>query len=209
MTRGKPPAELQKRRQAIRDQQNIPDKTWFDWKFWSGIALAVIALWLTVEDRPTVSMGPPRNPNDIFSTEVTMVNGGVFPITDVSFAIFDKSVQFGGGDRYDDNVMEEDFAPPMHTLKPGEPVTQTFGDLFDGGEGIPFMSRVPKDEHGVPFPVKSVDVALIAKFCPVWAPFWSRTRTFRFRSVQTKAGLILEQVPAGDIEAEYLKAKGH
>jgi hypothetical protein len=53
-----------------------------------------------------------------------------------------------------------------------------------------------------------LDIALVAHFRPKWAPFWNRTRIFRFKTFETSGGIILRQVPAEDIENEYTKARG-
>ncbi len=174
----------------------MPDKrTAVDLKFWAGTVLAeaglligIFALWLTIKDRPTVSLGPPSDPNNLLSAEVTIVNNGVLAIQNVSFDVYLKRVEMGN------TVIEDSIAKPYRVptgiLRPGEPLDTPFDQIVEGG-----------------FTYHSLDVALIAHFTPVWAPFWNRTRAFRFITKRRPNGSnVLEQAPAENIEDDYQRA---
>jgi hypothetical protein len=117
---------------------------------------------------------------------VTIVNNGVLPIRNVSLDIYvehakanDVTVQDSGG---------SNFQPPTGILRPGEPITTNLAHMISGS-GIIYSK---------------LDIALIAKFSPIWAPFWRRARVYRFRNDKGAAGIsILEQVPAENIEEDY------
>jgi hypothetical protein len=87
------------------------------------------------------------------------------------------------------------YEPPTKILRPGEPVTTDF-TIMVGGHSSAF---------GMYPHYKTIDIALIASFRPFWAPFWNRTRAFRFEEIRTSEGTSLRQIPAGDIEVEYDK----
>jgi len=171
----------------------------------SGLILAIIALWLAVKDRPTVSVGPPLDAKNLLSTQVFITNNGVLPINDVSLAIYVKSLEMKGGhNTYNEAV--DGYQLPTSTLQPGEPVTTTFQIIVGNsnlGTGMT-IENVGDNPQFIRF-----DIALITSFRPAWAPFWRRTTTFRFRAVRTSEGMIMQQVPAEDIEKEYRKIATH
>jgi len=203
MTKGHSPRWLVEQRKQPHRKPHTPPKRKFalDWKFWSGLLIAVIALWLTVEDRPTVSLGPPLDTKNLLSTQIVIVNNGVLAINDVSFAIYVRSCKLKGGPETD-FVAIEDYQPPTKTLQPGEPVTTNFNVIVGNsslGRGIRLVGGYDAPEF------LKFDIALIASFRPTWAPFWTRTKAFRFTAVPTSGGMMMQQVPAEDIESEYRK----
>jgi hypothetical protein len=214
MTKWRPPKDIVKRRQESQlPRYTQPSKQPVDWKFWSGMIVGVIgslatilALWLTVEDRPTVSLGPPRDPHNVLSTEVIMVDNGVLPIHDVSFAVFLKHGKIANILSINE-VTDDGFEPSAKVLMPGEPVTSDLSIM--AGPNSHLIYSNDRDKNGN-VDVQELDIALIAKFRPTWAPFWKRTRAFRFRTVTVGKNTVLEQIPTADIETEYEKAlKGH
>jgi hypothetical protein len=174
-----------------------------DWKFWIGLLVAVVALWLSVEDRPTVSVGSPIDPDNLLSAQVTLVNDGVLSITDVSFTIFLKNA-YVNGLRTWDNV-EGDYEPPTKILRPGEPVTTNFGEIINSKSA--YLNVGVRKYNKIPY--RDLDIALVAQFRPIWAPFWHRTRVFRFKSKLTSQGITLGQVPAENIESDYDEVMSH
>jgi hypothetical protein len=206
MTKGRPPKELLERRKEGHHKPHIPsdESNAVDWKFWSGMAvavvgilLAVLGLWLAVEDRPTVSLGPLVDATNLLSTQVIIVNNGVLPLRDVSVATFLQHALIGGREFTED--IGDEYQPPTRVLMPGEPITTDFS--FMAGHRAGFVNGFPKG----PMRFDDLDVALIVTFRPTWAPLWTRTRAFRFKSVKTSGGTLLQQVPAEDIESEYRK----
>jgi hypothetical protein len=210
MTKGRPPKELLERRKGPpRKPPTPPSKsTSLDWKFWSGMALAIAALfltvlglWLAVEDRPTVSLGPPLDFTKLLSTQVTMVNNGVLPITNVSFGVFVKHCEISKRVAIN-NLVLENYEPSAHVLRPREPMTTDFSVIVGHRNAVVDMSGNTA--------CLEFDIALIAHFRPMWAPFWNRTRTFRFRAVHTNTSTVMQQFPADNIEDEYKSAlSGH
>jgi hypothetical protein len=154
-----------------------------------------------VEDRPTVSLGPQLDAQNIMSTQINIINNGVLPIRDVSFAIYVKNCKIKGGLEFSDMVIGR-YQPPTSVLQAGEPITTTFS-FVAGAKGTTIFYAPPNAEY------LRFDIALIATFRPTWAPFWKRTRTYRFRVVQTSAGQVMQQFPAEDIEAEYRRSIAH
>lgn len=208
MSRRRPPQWLiEQRKSASPRAKTKPDKSVaLDLKFWAGMVvaaisllLAVLGLWLAVEDRPTVSLGLPTDATNIFSTQITIVNNGVLPIHDVSFATFLKLIRFEDGSGAISSIGAE-YEVPTRTLMPGEPVTTSFSTVIGplGASSHFFGYKQSK--------CKTCEIALIASFRPTWAPFWLRTRAFRFKTIETSGGTILQQVPAEDIESEFRKA---
>jgi hypothetical protein len=127
---------------------------------------------------------------DIWTTEVTIINNGVLPIHDVAFATFVKYAKANGSTIRD--TLADEYEVPTHTLAPGEPVTTNIGAIFT------VFQLGPKPNN-----YEDVDIALVARFRPAWAPFWKRTRIFRFKTVKISGGTFLRQVPAEDIERDY------
>jgi hypothetical protein len=205
MARGHPPKELlERRKQPPRKEHIPPDKKFsLDWKFWIGLLIAIIALWLTVEDRPTVSLGPPLDPKNLLSTQITIVNNGVLAIWDVSFGVFEKHAVVNGIVMWDN--VGNDYQVPTHVLRPGEPVTTDLS-IIVGDTSAHSMLHFDTQKQAIRY--DQLDVALIAHFRPTWAPFWRRNRIFRFKTVKTSEGTVLQQVPAENIEDEYVRLHG-
>jgi len=204
MVKGQPPKDLLGRRTSpIRKSRKPRGKKFsLDWKYWTGLLLTLIALWLAVEDRPVVSVGPPTDTGNIFSTPLTVVNNGVLPIRNVSFVTFVYQGKTEAGTTFAYNIVENRTLP-VGVLMPGEPVTTNL-KAFTGGSysSVVSLSHDPKQ-----ILVSYLDVALIAYFTPSWVPFWHRHTVFRFRTIRTSDGIILRQVPAEGIESEFNKIR--
>jgi hypothetical protein len=209
MTKKQPPRESPKeRKQTTHKSHKLPHKnTAPDWKFWAGMVVAIVSLllavfgtWLTIEDRPTISTGPPLDPHNLFSTQITIVNNGVFPLRNVSFAVFLKSAEINGAKTTNNRLA--DYEPPTKILRPGEPVKTDLSAVV--GHNSHLFHVEGKETEDVRY--GPLDIGLFAEFRPAWAPFWKRTQVFRFRTFPTIGGMTLEQVPAEDIENDYKRA---
>ncbi len=203
MSRTRPPKELRERR-GQRSANKKPKAGWpdtstarFDWKFWivsvGGLALtsvlAIAALYLSAEDRPTVLMGSPHDPKDVMTTEIEFVNHGVFPLRNVSFDVFVKHAAFSGKGSFDNGFAGlEKWLTPI--LRADEPVQVELGHAIGGHTQY-----------------SECDLAIVAHYVPSWAPFWKRDRIFRFKTVLDETGRNkLQQIPSGDIEIDYREA---
>ena len=155
-----------------------------------------------MEDRPTTSVGLTEDWTNILSIEITLTNNGVLQIKDVEFVMFVNHIKEAGRGASFEKLIAGRYVPPTGILLVGEPVTTTFAVMM-GPTALPFA--VPPPDH-----VDDADLGLIATFRPSWAPFWKHTRAFRFKTVHTSNGIILQQVPAENIESLYDKeAFGH
>jgi hypothetical protein len=193
MSNTRPSKEIQQRRSEARrsGKRRKHSTTHFDWKFWTGTALgllglfvAIPALWLAIEDRPTVSLGSQPDPRNPLSTQVILTNNGALPISNVVFDSFIKRALTDNSDvAY---LIERNYELPTGILRPGEPKITKMAAFF------------PSRNY------RELDAALIANFTPEWAPFWHRMRIFRFTFVPHADGTAqLQQIPAEGIEDEY------
>jgi hypothetical protein len=196
MSNSRPPKHIVERRKAARraNTKGPSLSRSYDWKFWAigvpGLVVGALALWLAVEDRPTISMGPQMDANNLLSTQVKIVNEGVLPIENVSIEIYVKHAEISRGNVLNDDLAG-DYTPPTGILRPGEPKITDLSRMIHGD-----------------WEYYALDIALIAHFHPMWAPFWNRTRIFRFTTAKLANGnAILEQVPAENIEDDYLRIK--
>ncbi len=120
-----------------------------------------------------MTLGSPIDDN-LLSAEVTLVNNGVLSITDASFTIFLKNA-YVNGSRTWDNV-GGNYEPPTKILRPGVPVTTNFGTMIDSGSayinvGVRNHTRISRISY------RDLDIALIARFRPIWAPFWQQNKS--------------------------------
>jgi hypothetical protein len=195
MSNTRPSKEIQQRRLDTRRSRKRGKRSTnhLDWKFWTatalgslGLLIGIPALWLTIADRPTVSLGRQPDPNDPMSTQIIMTNDGVLPILNVSFDVFIKrAVTAHGLARFND-LRGPNYEVPSGILEPGEPKTTEMAKVFTSSD------------------YRELDAALIAHFTPEWAPFWHRMRAFRFTIVRHTDGTAeLQQIPAEAIEGDY------
>lgn len=195
MPKSHPPRDIRERRQRGPRKKKHPQ---WDWKFWAGflatVVLGLAALWLTVDDRPTIAIGPQLDSGNILSAEITIVNKGVLSIRNVSIDVYMKHAKLFTRDTSVNNLIAERYVIPTGVLRPDEPKVIYLGGLLRPSSQEPLRYR-------------ELDFALIVNFNPAWAPFWNRTRVFRFMLGQSENGEFLQQVPDENIEDEFRQAR--
>ena len=189
--RGKPPKEIRKRREEGRPKksQPVPVEAKWDWKYWAaffvtvaGVVLGAIAL----RARPTTSLEPPLDPNDVLTTRVVLSNDGMLDLENVTVASVEEEVIFGNMGRSIKSLGEE-YSPPARALEIGEKETVEFLTFFKAN-----------------VPIVSADIGLIVRFTPEFLPFLRRTKAFRFKTVKQADGhLRLEEQPQGELLRDY------
>jgi hypothetical protein len=185
------PKHMRERRNQQRapKQKKNPRKRPWDWKFWSGIVIAVLALILTAlglrAARPEVSLQPPLDPDNVMTTRFVISNQGMLSLEDVNVASFLKNFRDANNNTI--GIGSSDYTYAAGELQPGEGKTLPFA---------PFIKTSTPVVHG--------DLSLIVSFSPSYLPFWKKTKGFKFSVVQQSDGRSrLEQQPSEGVEDEY------
>jgi hypothetical protein len=192
--RGKPPKEIQKRREESRPKklQPAPVEAKWDWKYWAafGITLAGALLGaIALRAKPTASLEPPLDPNDVLTTRVVISNDGMLDLENVTIASVEEDVLFGSTGHVNRSTksLGEKYSPPAETLEIGEKETVEFRKLVTSSD-----------------PIISADIGLVVTFTPQYLPRFRRTRAFRFKTVRQADGhLRLEEQPQGELLSDY------
>lgn len=185
----KTPRYIRERRDRLSaDKKKAnPKKTAWDWKWWTGTALAVLALLLSMTWRPDVSMEPPLDPDNVLSTQFVIENGTWFGFTGMKAAAMSKNIKTTFG---------------------------SVGSMLSGWDTLPIPSELPAGEkRTIPYPFRSIqlggtvlagDFGLIISYRPKYLPFWERRRGFLFTiGVQSDKRSRFQRQPGQEIEKEY------
>jgi hypothetical protein len=200
--RPKPPKEIRERREEqrqMRHKRRQQEKTIIGMHPWAFV-LTVLGLLLTagglilgllmLVSRPTVSLDPPTDANDILSTQIVISNEGVLPLEDVDVGVFIRSINSRLGPVLAD-ILGSRYQPPSKEILPGQKKTVRI---------TPFRLTSA--------PIVSADIGLVVCYKPIIIPkwaWWGDPKVFRFDAVQQADGTArLRQQPADNsILADY------
>jgi len=150
--------------------------------------LAVIALVLGMQARPTVSLDTPLDPASVLTTPVVLSNDGPLALTDVHVYAFVLEINMPG--LHLKNTGASGYIPPSGRMEPGEKKTVPIGQ---------FLSYPGKFDK--------LDMLTVIEFRPAYMPFWRKRREFRFSGeTQADGNMRLQQQPVGDAEERFDKA---
>jgi hypothetical protein len=197
---GKTPKYIQERK-ASRNQERkkrSQRRSIWNWEWWIPLLISVLGAFLTIvgiiattRARPTVSLEPPLDPDNVNSTQFVIVNDTWFDFRDMKAAGIMKN--------YKTSFIQEG------------------GVMTTGWDTIPIPPDLNADERStIPSPLRSIglggtifsgEFGLIISYRPKWLPFWERRRAFRFTiALQSDGRNRFEQQPgAEEIEKEYDK----
>src|SRR2546430_923941 len=103
-----------------------------DWKFWVALFVGIVGAVLTaigLQARPSISLEPPLNPNDVFTSQFVISNDGWLDLNRVHVFAYAKEIRYDHGMVMKDLRGTED--PYMsHTLTIGERQTVPWPNIF-------------------------------------------------------------------------------
>jgi len=197
---GRTPKEIRQRREPGRPPKQrkvAPKKSgWRDpLNLCIGLASLVLGIpgFLGLLSGPTVSLGSPLDPNDVFTTPVEINNNGLLGLKDVRVQSYVVIYLTAISETRDE--VNAGYQPPNNILRVGETQTVALQAMLH-----PSMLHLNRR-------TEVLDIALIAFYKPAFMPFWPKRTAFRFRSVfQSDGKLRLIKVPAGDALEQYDKS---
>lgn len=170
--RGKPPAELIKRRKG-KTKRSKARSTSGALLTVAGLLIGILGLLaagISLRARPTLALEPPTDPDDVLSTRVVISNAGLLSLNNVVAHFWVRNVKYAGNTSETDTLHSSD--EPM-TLLPDEPKTVGVGEF------VKFSN-----------PILSADVVVAIYYDSPVLIFWRRHRLFRLVSVPTKDGKV-------------------
>ena len=148
-----------------------------------------------LKSRPTISLEPSPDPDDILSTQVTISNDGALSLENVDVVVWIRNirgpkgaVRRGAGTKYQ---------PPSREMDIGDRKTITLSPM----------------RADVGNPVFEADIGLIICYRPAYVPRWlwfGRPKVFRFDSINQAGGnsRLRQQPDDGIILPEYERFVG-
>lgn len=154
----------------------------------AGFVLAVGGLILGAQARPTISLEPPLDPNDVLTTRFIISNDGVLALENVTVQSFLKNFEDARHNKIG-TAIGLNFVAPSSEILSGEKKTVAFARIVKSAAQV---------IHG--------DVGLIVSFTPAYIPFWKKTRAFKFSVTQQADGKSrLEPEPSEGMEKDFEK----
>jgi hypothetical protein len=156
-----------------------------------GLILGSIALIPIMRAKPTVSLEPPLDPGNVFSTPFEIRNSGEVSLHNIRAAVLMKGFRDAGNMTIDMGSSGWRILSTPDTLDPNDSVTVA-----------PFDHTIR-----TVFPIVAGDYAVVLLYRPSFFPF-TRMRGFRFTVVQQADGHSrLVPQPEADVVTEYEEAR--